>query len=96
MFLKKLKIEQRSDPANTVLGIYPKETKTLLQKDRRDWFKMAEQKYVLSLSLVRTPESQLTAEQSLTGRNWNSPKKIPHIQRQRRSHNEMVGAAQSQ
>ena len=33
----------------------------------------------------RTPESQLTAEQSLTGRHWNSPKKIPHIQRQRRS-----------
>ena len=44
---------------------------------------------------ARAPESQLT-EQSLTGRHWNSPKKIPHIQRQRRSHNNMVGRAQSQ
>ena len=35
-------------------------------------------------------------EQSLTGRHWNSPKKISNIQRQRRSHNEMVGGAQSQ
>ena len=61
-----------------------------------DWFKMAEQKYVLSLPLARAPESQLTAEQSSTGKHWNSPKKIPHIQRQRRSHNEMVGGAQSQ
>ena len=42
-------------------------------------FKMAEQKDVLSLSLARAPESQLTAEQSSTGRHWNSPKKIPHI-----------------
>ena len=42
------------------------------------------------------PESQLTAEQSSTGRHWNSPKKIPHIQRQRRSPSEMVGGAQSQ
>ena len=30
-----------------------------------------------SLPLVRTPESQLTAEQLLTGRHWNSPKKVP-------------------
>ena len=44
----------------------------------------------------RAPESQLTAEQSSTGRHWNSPKKIPHIQRQRRSRNETVGGAQSQ
>ena len=51
---------------------------------------------MLSLPLVRTPESQLAAGQSLTGRHWNSPKKTPHIQRQRRSHNEMVGGAQSQ
>ena len=43
-----------------------------------------------SLPLARALESQLTAEQSLTGRRWNSPKKIPYIQRQRRSHNEMV------
>ena len=51
---------------------------------------------LLSRPLARTPDSQLTAEQSLTGRHWNSPEKIPHIQRQRRSHNEMVGGAQSQ
>ena len=57
---------------------------------------MAEYKDVLSLPLVRTPESQLAAGQSSTRRHWNSPKKIPHIQRQRRSHNEMVGGAQSQ
>ena len=43
-----------------------------------------------------TPESQLAAGQSLTGRHWNSPKKILHIQKQRRSHNEMVGGVQSQ
>ena len=55
--------------------------------------KMAEQKDMLSLPLLRTPESQLTAEQSLTGRHWNSPKKIPYIQRQRTSHNETVGGA---
>ena len=51
---------------------------------------------VHSLPLARAPDSQLTAEQSSTGRHWNSPKKIPHIQRQRRSCNEMVGGAQSQ
>ena len=48
------------------------------------------------VGLARTPESQLAAGQSSTERHWNSPKKIPHIQRQRRSHNEMVGGAQSQ
>ena len=57
---------------------------------------MVEQKDTHTLPLARAPESQLTAEQSLTGRHWNSPKKIPHIQRQRRSHYEMVGGAQSQ
>ena len=57
---------------------------------------MAEYKDVLSLPLARAPESQLTAEQSSTGRYWNSPKKIPHIKRQRRSYNEMGGGAQSQ
>ena len=46
---------------------------------------------MLSLPLAGTPESQLAAGQSLTGRHWNAPKKIPHIQRQRRSHSEMVG-----
>ena len=49
-----------------------------------------------ALPPVRTPESQLTAEQSSTGRHWKQPKKIPHIQRQRRSHNETVEGAQSQ
>ena len=49
---------------------------------------MVEYKDVRSLPLMRAPESQLTAEQSLTGRHWNSPKKINHIKRQRRSHNE--------
>ena len=29
---------------------------------------------MLSLPLARAPESQLTAEQALTGRHWNSPK----------------------
>ena len=57
---------------------------------------MAEYKDVLSLPLARAPESQLTAEESSKRRHWNSPKEIPHIQRQRRSHNETVGGAQSQ
>ena len=30
-----------------------------------------------SLPLARPPESQLTVEQSSTGKHWNSPKKIP-------------------
>ena len=38
-----------------------------------------------SLPFPRAPESQLTAEQSSTGRHWNSPKKIPHIQKQEKS-----------
>ena len=72
-------------------------------------FKMAVQKQGLEIKLLqrnrnpikrlacrRAPESQLTAEQASTGRHWNSPKKIPHIQRQRRSRNETVGGAQSQ
>ena len=62
----------------------------------RHWFKMAEQRDVHSPLLARAPESQRTAEQSLTGRHWNSPKKIPHNQRQRRGHNEMVGQVQPQ
>ena len=34
---------------------------------------------MLSLSLVRTPESQLAAGQSSTERHWNTPKKdTPH------------------
>ena len=46
---------------------------------------MVEEKDVHSLPLVRAPESQLTAKQSSTRRHWNSPKKIPHIQREKRS-----------
>ena len=34
------------------------------------------------LPLARAPESQITAEQSSTGRHWNTPKKIPHIKRE--------------
>ena len=62
---------------------------------KKMWVKTVEQKDVYSLPLARAPESQLTAEQSLTGRCWNSPKKMPHIQRQRKSRNEMVGGAES-
>ena len=29
----------------------------------------------MALPLARAPESQLTTEQSLTGRHWNTPKK---------------------
>ena len=57
---------------------------------------MAEQKDVLSLPLARAPESQLAAGQSLTGRPWTSPRRIPHVQEQRRSHSETVGGAQSE
>ena len=55
---------------------------------------MAEYKDMHSLLLARAQESQLTVEES--SRHWKSPKKIPHIQRQRRNHNEMVGRVQSQ
>ena len=47
--------------------------------------KMVEKKDVRLLPLARALESQLTAEQSLTGRHWNSTQKIPHIQRQRKA-----------
>ena len=45
-----------------------------------------------SSSPVRTPKSQLTAEQPSTGECWipGYQKKIPHIQGQRRSHNKMA------
>ena len=50
--------------------------------------------YVL-ISSARAPKSQLAVEQPLTGGCWNLPKKkIFHIQRQRRSPNEMLGGAQ--
>ena len=34
-FSKKLKIDLPYDPALSLLGLYPKETKTLIQKDTR-------------------------------------------------------------
>ena len=34
MFLKKLKIEMPYDPVTPLLGIYPKNTKTRIQKDK--------------------------------------------------------------
>ena len=40
--------------------------------------------------------SPVAAGQSLTGRPWTSPRRIPHVQGQRRSHREMVGGAQSE
>ena len=49
-----------------------------------------------SLSPARAPRSQLAAGQSSTGGHWNSPKKIPNVQGQRRSQTEMAGGAQSQ
>ena len=48
-----------------------------------------------SSSPVRTPKLQLTAEQPWTGECWIPPKKIPHIQGQRRSPNKMAGGAKS-
>ena len=57
---------------------------------------MVEEKDVLSLPLARAPESQLAAGQSSTGRPWTSPRRTPHVQGQRRSHNETVGGAHSQ
>ena len=47
-------------------------------------------KDVCSSSPVRTPKLKLAAEQSSRGECWNPPKKIPHDQGQRRSHNKMV------
>ena len=51
---------------------------------------------------METIKSQLTAEQPLNNNNnkkkhpkplWNLPEKIPYIQKQRKSHSEMVGGA---
>ena len=71
---------------------------------------MAEYKDVLSLSLGRTPESQLTAGQSSKGRHWNSPRKTPtskdkgeatmrrqegHNHSKSKSHNCWVGDSQT-
>ena len=57
---------------------------------------MAEYKDVSSPPCMKTPKSQLIAEQTLTKKHWNLLKKISYIQRQRRSHNEMVGGMQLQ
>ena len=46
-----------------------------------------------SSTSVRTPKLQLTAEQPSTGECWIPPKKIPHIQGQRKSPSKMVGGA---
>ena len=54
---------------------------------------MVEWKDVHSSPLVRTPKLQLAAEQPLTGECWIPPKKIPHVQRQRRSPSKTVGGA---
>ena len=62
------------------------------KEGKKEWIYV----YVYQIHFARTPESQLVAGQSSTGRHWNSPKKIPHIQRQRRSQNEMVRGAKSQ
>ena len=48
---------------------------------------------------METIKSKLTAEQPLTKKNqnpkplWNLPEKIPYIQKQRKSHSEVVGGA---
>ena len=49
--------------------------------------RMAEWKDMCSSSPARTPKSQLAAEQPLAGDCWIPPKKIPHVQEQRRSPN---------
>ena len=48
-----------------------------------------------SCSPARTPKSQLVAEQPWTGECQIPPTKIPHLQKQRRSPNKMVGGTQS-
>ena len=48
-----------------------------------------------SSSAVRTPKLQLTAEQPSTGGCWTPPKKIPHVQEQRRRPSKMVGGVKS-
>ena len=52
--------------------------------------KMAERKDMCSSSPARTSKSQLAAEQPLAGDCWIPPKKIPHVQEQRRSPNKLV------
>ena len=50
---------------------------------------------LIFLSPVRTPKLQLATEQSSTGECWIPPKKIPHVQRQRKSPKKTVGGAKS-
>ena len=50
---------------------------------------------ILIRASARTPKLQFAAEQPLTGECWIPPKKIPHIQGQRRSPRKMVGGAKS-
>ena len=62
-----------------------------MEQDRK-----TEDKAAHGLPLARAPESQLAAGQSSTGRHWTSPRRIPHVQGQRKSHSETVGGAQSE
>ena len=57
---------------------------------------MAEWEDTNSSAPERTPKSQLAVEQP-SREHWNTPKKKkkPHVQRQRRSHNEMVGEVET-
>ena len=48
-----------------------------------------------SSSPVRTPKLQLAAEQPLTRECWIPPKKITHVQGQRRIPRKMVGGVKS-
>ena len=48
---------------------------------------------VEGLKLMKTPKLQLTAEQPSIKKDWNLPKMILYIQRQRRNHNETVGGS---
>ena len=66
------------------------------ENKERDWSKTTERKAVRSSFSARAPKSQPAFEQPSAGRHRNLPKKIPRIQGQRRSHNGMVGMAQSQ
>ena len=56
---------------------------------------MAEYKDVHSSCPARVLKLQLNAEQPLRGECWIPPKKIPHVQRQRRSPKKMLGRAKS-
>ena len=45
---------------------------------------------------ARAPKLQLATEKHSTEGHWNPPKKIIHVQGQRRSCNKMVGEVQTQ